>query len=247
MSQCRDSYHSDSLASARFPLQVRDVMTSPAVTMEPTATVKEIARLLLARDIRAVPVVDVGDVLVGVVSEADVVCRECPDARRHTLGGFLDRMLGHDPHWADKADGITAGEIMTKDVVTATPGEPLTIAARRMLSEDVRMVPVIDGARVVGVVSRHDILRLFDRPDPEVRSRIETLLASPLRAPEDHHITAEVADGVVHLAGTVRYPCDIAYIATVVGQIPGVIEVRNGLTAEFPEPKPPYLRDADWR
>jgi CBS domain-containing protein len=247
MSQCHDSYESDPLAVARLPLLVRDVMSSPVVTVEPTATVKEIAKLLLDRDIRAVPVVDIGDVVVGVVSEADVICRECPDARRHTLGGFVDRWLHHDVAWADKAEGITAGEIMTKEVISATPTEPVAAAARRMLSFDVRLLPVLEEGCLVGVLSRHDILRVFDRPDAEVRSRIASLLASPRMAPEGHQATAAVLDGVVHLSGSVRYPSDSETVVALLSEVPGVIEVRSELTAQLPEPKPSYLHDTDWR
>lgn len=244
MSQCHDSYEGGSLATARLPLLVRDVMTSPAVTVGPAATVKEIARVLLNQDIRAVPVVDVGDVLIGVVSEADVICRECPTARRHTLGGFVDRLLGHDPHWAVKSEGITAGEIMSKDVVSCTPTEPVRVVARRMLSQDIRTVPVVEDSRLVGVLSRHDILRIFDRPDSEVRARISGLLSSRLSAPEGHRVTAEVIDGVVHLSGSVLYPGDAQVLVNMVVEVPGVIEVKDDMTAEYPEPKISYFGES---
>ena len=247
MTQCHDTYETDRLAAAHVPLLVLDVMTVKPVTIEPAATVKEIAQTLLHHDIRALPVVDIGDLLVGVVSEADVICRECPTARRHTLGGLVDRMLGHDHGWADKAEGITAGEIMTKQVISTHSTEPISVAARRMLSEEVRMMPVVDDGHLVGVLSRHDILRIFDRPDSEVRVRIAKLLASPMLAPEGHQIHAEVAGGVVRLSGSVRYPSDADVTASVVGGLPGVIEVRNELTAELPEQKPSYLKDTDWR
>jgi CBS domain-containing protein len=109
------------------------------------------------------------------------------------------------------------------------------------------MMPVVDDGRLVGVVSRLDILRIFDRPDSEVRTRVATVLASPLWAPEGHHISAEVADGMVHLSGTVRYPSDIQVAVSLIGGVPGVIEVRPELTAEQPEPKPSFLKDTDWR
>lgn len=245
MTQCHDDYERDALATTRLAL-VRDVMTSPAITVEQSATVKEIAHLLLTHDIRAVPVVDAGHVPVGVVSEADVVCRECPTVRHHTLGGLLDHLVGHGRDWASKAEGITAGEIMTRPVISCAPTEPVTTAARRMLSHDVHMLPVLQDGRLVGVVSRHDILRVFDRPDAEVRSRIASLLSSRVWVPEGHTVTAEVNDGVVHLSGTVRYPSDIEIVAALVAAIPGVIDVYEDLAARESEPKPSYSTDADW-
>src|SRR5581483_7437398 len=179
MSQCHDTYQRDPLSTAHIPPRVSDIMTAAPVTVEPTATVKEIAAKLLDHDIRAVPVVDIGDRLVGLVSEADIICRECPTVRRHTLGGFVDRVLGNDHDWSGKAQGITAGEIMTTEVVACAPSEPVTVIARRMLSQDIRLLPVVDHGRLVGVVSRHDVLRVFDRPDKEIRSRLAQLLASP--------------------------------------------------------------------
>lgn len=247
MSQCHDTYESDPLATAKAPLLVHDLMTSPPITVGPSTTVKDIAKVLLDRNIRAVPVVDIGDTLVGVVSEADVICRECPTARRHTLGGFVDRVLGHGHDWAEKAEGITAEEIMSEVVISCSPSEPVTVAARRMLSEDVRTMPVVAGSRLVGVISRHDVLRLFDRPDPEIRSRIAKLLRSSVWAPEGHQVSAAVADGIVHLTGSVRFPSDIGLIVSLVGDLPGVIEVRNDVSAEYPEPDPVFLKDTDWR
>lgn len=244
MTQCHDSYETDRVASARIPLLVRDVMTSPAVTIEPAATVKDIAGVLLGHDIRAVPVVDIGDVLVGVVSEADVICRSCHKARRHILEAMVDRLLGHDHGWADKAEGITAGEIMTREVIACTPTEPVAVAARRMLAQDVRILPVVENGRLTGVISRHDILRLFDRPDREVRARIAELLDS-IWAPEGQHIAAEVLDGVALLSGSVRYPGDSQAVASFISGIPGVIEVKNNLVAERPEPRPSYFGESD--
>jgi CBS domain-containing protein len=247
MSQCHDSYETDPLKAARYPVLVRDVMTSTPISIEPTATVKDIAHTMLAHDVRFVPVMDVGGTLVGVVSESDVICRECPTARHHALAGFVDRMFRHDHAWMDKSEGITAEEIMTTDIVSCTPTEPAMVVARRLLSEDLRVLPVIDHGQLVGVVSRHDVLRLLDRPDPEIRGRIERLLASPLWAPEGHHVEFKVADGIVGLSGTVRFPSDAEVVVSEISRLPGVISVENHLSAENPEPRSSLLRDTDWR
>jgi CBS domain-containing protein len=235
--------------TGHLPLLVRDVMTSDPVTVAPTATVKDIAHAMLGRDVRSVPVVDVGDVLVGVVSEADLISREgFPTARSHRLAELIDdALIEHQHHWAARAEGVTAGELMTTDLVTCTPDEPVSVVTRRMLRHDVRTLPVVDHGRLVGVLSRHDVLRLFDRPDAEVRERIAKMLADPLWAPEDHHVEATVRDGVVVLSGTVQFASDVRVVAALVRHVPGVIEVVNRVSAAQADPKPAYLNSRDWR
>jgi CBS domain-containing protein len=233
-------------SSLNLPVLVRNVMTSDPVTVEPTATVKDIAHILLERDIRCVPVVDIGDQLVGVVSEADLVCREgYPTVRSHHLAAMIDEAIGeHRHHWTARAEGLTAGELMTADVVSCAPAEPVGIVVRRMIRHDVRTLPVLEDGRLVGVLSRHDILRLFDRPDAEIRAQVTELLASPLCAPEGHAVQAEVLDGVVILTGSVLHPTDQRVVCSLVGQVPGIIKVVDRLTWREPEPKPAYARES---
>jgi CBS domain-containing protein len=226
-----------------LPVMVRDVMTRDPITAEPSATVKDIAHIMLERDIRCVPVVDVGDILIGVVSESDLICRGgYPTARSHHLADFVDGLSEHRHHWSERSQGLTAGEIMTADLVTCRPEEPVAITTRRMLRMDVRTLPVVDNDRLVGVVSRHDLLRLFDRPDGEIRQRIEELLADPLWAPANHSAEFSVRDGVVILSGSVRRESDASVLASAVRQVPGVIEVVNRLSARGPTPKSRELR-----
>jgi CBS domain-containing protein len=231
-----------------LPVLVRHVMTKDPISVEPAATVKDIAHVLLEKDIRCVPVIDVGDTLVGVVSEADLVSREgFPTLRSHHLSELInDTLAEHRHHWAERADGLTAGEIMTSEVVTCRPDEPVAIVTRRMLRQEVRTLPVVDNGRLVGVVSRHDLLRLFDRPDSEIRERIEKLLTDPLWAPAEHSAEFSVRDGVVTLTGSVRYERDVKVLAAAVRQVPGVIEVFNRLSAREPDPKARDLRPGDW-
>jgi CBS domain-containing protein len=231
-----------------LPVLVRDVMTRDPITVGPAATVKDIAHLLLERDIRCVPVVDVGDILIGVVSESDLISRAgYPTTRSHQLADLVEGTLAeHRHHWSARAEGVTAGEIMTSDFITCRADEPVAIVTRRMLRIGVRTLPVVDDDRLVGVVSKHDILRLFDRPDREVRDRIDQLLADPLWAPADHSVEFSVRDGVVTLTGTVRREGEIAVLAAVLRQVPGVIEVFNRISARGPDLSSTDLRPTDW-
>ena len=239
----------DGLTDVHLPLHVRDLMTADPVVVEPAATIKDIAQALLDHDVRAVPVVDIGGVLVGVVSEADLLCREgYPTVRSHHLAGLIDHAVAeHRHHWTARAEGLTAGEIMTTKVVTCGPDELIPVVSRRMLEKEVRTLPVVEDGRLVGVLSRHDLLRLYDRPDPEIRRRIDRVLSSPLWTPEGQAVSAEVRDGVVILSGTVRYRSDAHVVSDVIRHLPGVLEVVDRMQWQEEDPKPSYLRDTDWR
>lgn len=223
-------------------------MTSPALTVEPGATIKDIAEILVERDIHSVPVVDPGGQLVGIVSEADLISREGYPAKYRRLAELVDQArVEHRHHWSARALGTTASEVMTRDVITCRPNESVAVAARRMLTREVPALPVLEDGQVIGVVSRHDLLSLLDRPDPEIRETVDQVLADPLWAPDEHRVTAEVRDGVVVLTGTVLYPSDGPVLAAIIAQIPGVTSVTNLVKARDPEPHVRYLHDTDWR
>ena len=151
-------------------VHVRDVMTTDVVTAELDATYDEMVDRLLAHDISGLPVVDSDGVLLGLVTEADLVSREAygPE-RRRSLGLIADHLRNRDPAWLRKASGTTAREIMTHAVTTASPDDELRVAARRMLESGYKRLPVVaaDG-RLVGIVSRRDVLALayIDNPAP---------------------------------------------------------------------------------
>lgn len=233
----------------RIPLRVRDLMTREVVAVEPATAVKEIADLLLTHDVRSVPVVDRGEVLVGMVSEADLISRAGYDpAPHHRLAHFFEETRAERRReWDKRAGGMTAGEIMSTEVITCREHDPVAVVARRMLRDDVRTMPVVEGDRLVGVISRHDVLRLFDRPDPEIRDRLERLLADPLMAPEGARVEATVRDGHVTLEGTTRYTGDVSIVENIVREVPGVVGVTNRVRGSSPDPRPPVFRDTDWR
>jgi CBS domain-containing protein len=222
------------------PVEVRDLMTSNPATLEPTATVKDIAHTLLEHDVSCLPVVDVGEQLAGVVSEADLVCREgYPTVRSHHLAAMIDEAVAeHRHHWTARAGGLTAQEIMTTEVVTCAPTETVGIVVRRMLRHGVRTLPVVEDGHLVGVLSQHDILGLFDRPDDEIVANLTELLADPLWAPDSHAVEVEVRDGIVILTGSVQHPSDKRLVRNLVGEVTGVIEVVDRLTSLTPDPEP---------
>lgn len=213
-------------------MKVRDVMTSAVITVQPETTFKETAQRLLDYGVTGLPVVDGEGRLVGLVTEADLMSKEAFGTRKHRpLEALLDQLTG-EARWVGKAAGLTAGQVMTTDVVTARPNEDIRVAARRMLDRQVKRLPVVEDDRLVGIVSRHDLLRLFHRSDADIAAEIETKLASPLYSPEDHTVSFSVEDGVVTLDGRVRFEGELPVVVGMAWGVPGVVHVVSRVTFE---------------
>lgn len=220
-------------------MKVRDVMTSPAVTVTPATPFAGVVATLIEHDISGVPVVDEHDRPVGVVSEADLVDRQVHGYRRPILSLVTDYFTSRDPDWMRRVGGLTAGELMTRDADTVGPDDDIALAARRMSRTGHKRLAVVDGGVIVGVVSRHDLLRPYTRRNPDIIADVRRLLADPFRIAEDHGIQPSVAAGVVTLDGTVRRPCDIEIVEAEVAGIAGVVAVDSRLRAHERERRVP--------
>jgi len=148
-------------------MQARQIMTSPVVTVRSGTTVREAATLLLENRITAAPVLDAGGELIGIVSESDLV---------------IDR-FGHDPRnrvepVQDEPPGPqTVGEVMTTPVIALGPSADAADLAQTMLGSDVRSVPIVEGATVIGIVSRRDLLSTLVRDDDAIRADVVDRIA----------------------------------------------------------------------
>lgn len=218
-------------------MKVRDVMSAPAIIISPDAVFPDIVDTLLTHDISGLPVVDEAGHLVGMVTEADLVSKEAyGHRRRRALGLVADYLRGRDLQWVRKSVGRTARDLMTASPAAVSPDEDLAVAARHMLENHHKRLPVVEAGRVVGLVSRHDLLRPFHRSDAELLADVETLLGDVMRVPERHDAHPAVQAGVVVLEGTTQWPSDAAIIEAVVARLPGVVAVDNRLVARKPEP-----------
>jgi CBS domain-containing protein len=224
-------------------MKVCQIMTTPAVTVRADTIYADIVEVLMTNDVGGLPVVDGAGRLVGIVTEADLVSHEAHSPRRRRpLGLIADAIRGHDQHWIRKASDQTAGQLMTKAPVVASPDDDVSVTARRMLEKHHKRLPVVDYAgHVVGIVSRHDLLRPLHRADDDIVADIDRLLGDVLRVPERHEARAFVVAGLVSLNGTAQWPSDVDIIENVVGRVPGVIAVENHLVAR--ERAPHYLTD----
>ncbi len=142
---------------------VKDIMTKEVITVKEEATVSEVVRILLGNRISGVPVVDDKDELSGIVSEADLIYRE----RNIHLPTFITIMDGviflesmkKVEDQLRKMTGYVVKDIMTKPVITVTEDTSVEEAARIMMDKNVNRVPVVRDKKIVGIVTRADILK----------------------------------------------------------------------------------------
>lgn len=217
-------------------MKVREIMTSPVVTVSPGTPFKEVLVTLVEAGVSGVPVVDDEGRLVGIVTEADLIPKEACPGRRRALAALADVLSGHGNRWLRKARGTSASDVMTTDVLACGPDDDLRAVAREMGARRVKRMPVVDEGVLVGIVSRHDVLAAFDRPDEGVAADVERTLASDPNRPDDMHVEVRVHEGVVTLRGDVRYPWDEAIVVSLVRGVLGVLDVVSELHAREHEP-----------
>lgn len=207
---------------------VRDVMTTAVGSVTPQATFDEVARVLLGRGVRAVPVLEDGRP-VGVVSEADLA-RTAERGDPRTLlrpRGFW--------HRRDDARPTTAAELMTSPVVGVRPGASVAEASRLMHTRKVGWLAVLeqdaDGVdRLVGVLGRSDVLRVFLRDDDDLRTEIVDQVFARMLMVDPTGLDIDVRDGVVTLVGEVPQPADAELAVGLVSRLEGVVAVVDRLS-----------------
>lgn len=189
---------------------VRDVMTTEVVTVAPWASLKKATELLVTHSVTALPVVDDHGRLIGVLSEADVLRDSVlpdPTAReiRTPVSGRTVPLLVQD--------------VMTTLPVSVTADGDLAEAAQLLVDTQVKSLPVVDHDRLVGIVSRSDVVAMLARRDPLIEAEVDDLL----RAAEVECFV-EVVDGVVRLDGpTDEHVREIARVLA--STVPGVVGV----------------------
>lgn len=211
--------------------KVGSVMTSDVVHAACDTPFKEVARLLADHRISGLPVVDGDDKVLGVVSETDLMARQTVAAGGHRRLPWQERLTRAGRHRAAKAAARTARELMSRPPVTVHADDSIAEAARTMAVRRVERLPVLDEEdRLVGIVTRRDLLGVFLRPDPEIRAEIvdDVLVGSVSVAPRS--IGVSVANGVVTLTGHMEYRSQREIAVAMTRRIDGVVEVVDRLT-----------------
>jgi CBS domain-containing protein len=143
---------------------VRDIMTTPVITVSPTMTVKDLAALFRDRRVGGVPVVD-EDRLVGIVTEGDLMAMDADIQMPHWFELFDSIIyLGSQKKFKEqleKASAATVEQLMTDDVKSVAPDDEARVAATLMHKHKFDRVPVVEGEAVVGIVTRHDIMKIL--------------------------------------------------------------------------------------
>ena len=222
-------------------MTVSEIMSAPVVTVTPDATFKDALELLVDREISGLPVVTDGDHLVGIVTEADLIPKEAYQrSRRRALDVLAELVRGGPSLWA-KREAATVEQLMTRRPHVAVDDEDVRSVARRMVEYEVKRLPVVDAfGRLVGIVSRRDVLTTFRRPDTDIAAEIRQRLASPRWSPEDAKVEVAVEAGVVTLTGAVRHAMDRAVIEGAAWSVAGVVDVHTDLAAQEPDPRAVY-------
>ena len=210
-------------------MNVKDVMTSDVVTVLPGQSLKDVARLLAERHISGVPVEDGTGSVLGVISEGDLLIREngTNPRRGGPLAWFLDPLDVVDRL---KLGARVAGEAMTSPPLTIGADRPVRAAAELMLEEGVNRLPVVDAGKLVGIVTRADLVRAFARPDAEIAREIREDIVKRTMWLDTGSVGVEVEDGEVQLTGHVDGPVEAELLSVLVRRTVGVLDVRSHLT-----------------
>ena len=201
-------------------MQARDMMSSPVVTVRPETTVKDAAILLASNGFTALPVLDHNDGLVGIITEADVVRDRFPrDPRYHNPDEEDVAGLGD----ARQAAASTVGAVMTSPAIGMGADTDVVDLVTAMLTDRVRSMPILKDSRVVGVVTRRDLVRALAREDDAISRDVRHRLANyggPYRW------TVGVHDGAVDILDEFDNATD-RHVAEVLAEaVPGVTAVQ---------------------
>jgi CBS-domain-containing membrane protein len=211
-------------------LTVDDVMSSDVATVPPTATFHEMNGLMTERGVSALPVVDPRGELLGMVSEADLLLKEAaPHLRRQWLPDG-----GRSAELRRKASAIDAAGVMTTPVVSVRSGASVAAAVRLLHEHQIKRLVVLGpDNRMVGIVSRHDLLAGFNRSDDEIRADVVDGVIPRWLVVDPVHVRVEVHGGVVRLSGTVERRSDAEILPHLVRGLDGVVDVDSALEYGF--------------
>ncbi|KUL21600.1 CBS domain-containing protein [Actinoplanes awajinensis] len=214
---------------------VGDVMTKAVVSVSEQTSYRDVVDLLVERRFSAVPVVDTGHRVIGVISETDLL------RKIEYAGDEAPRIFERGRRRGEraKATARTATGLMSGPPVVALASTPIAAAARRMDVEKVKRLPVVDDlGRLVGIVSRGDLLKTYLRPDLDIQTDVETGVLRAFLVDDTASVTVTVTDGVVRLSGRVGRYSSAELVERLSRQVAGVVEVISGLTYDVDDREP---------
>ena len=212
-------------------ITVAEVMTRDVVTVGPDMPLKEAATVISERGVSGVPVCDDDGAVVGVLSESDLLVKQSGMRPR---GGLFSLLVEpREPNDLAKVYAHTAGRAMTAPAITLAPEATVTEAARLMLERNLNRLPVVDDGRLVGIVTRADLVRRFTRSDEDIAREIRENVARRMLWIEPERLQVDVDKGEVVLGGTVDTQSEEDMLLKLVPLVPGVVGVRSELRWEI--------------
>jgi CBS domain-containing protein len=195
-------------------MRASEIMSQSVVTVHTDTPIREAARLLTDHGFTSLPVLDDDDRIVGIVSEVDLIRDRMPhDPRSH---------LRPEPHEQPDPARLVR-EVMTDTVNCMSANSDSADLAALMLDNNIRAIPIVDGARLVGIVSRRDLLRTLLRDDDVIKSEVSIRLDEYAGEPDRWKVGVD--DGVVTIRG--HFDEDQQAIVEVLARtVPGVVRVH---------------------
>lgn len=220
-------------------MKIREIMTRDVITVAPQTPIREAASLMVDHAVSGLPVVDEQGKLVGVLSEGDLILRQRARQPVPWWRAFFQdgERLARE---YQKAAGTTVAEVMTKAVISVSPDLPIEAAALILDQRRIRRVPVVADGRVVGIVSRGDLVKVLAKtPSPVGGPTSDSQLASEMRARlakepwvSHHGIVVDAEKGELLLWGLVASEAEKSAVETMARSLPGVKGVRSRLLVE---------------
>ncbi len=206
-------------------MRVRDLMTREVATVSEHDSLKEAARIMTEKGVSGLPVVDTEGVVVGMLSEADFVERAGGER-----AGLVAMLFDRDVR---RLKAEVVGQAMSKNVVSVDGDASYTVAARLMDRKRVKRLPVVDGAgRLIGIVSRSDVLGVFARPDEAIVDHITERIVKETLDLEPGAVTVVVEEGQVTLRGEVPTRMEARLLEDLSKSVDGVLGVDSQVRYE---------------
>lgn len=215
------------------PMKVNDIMERGPITVSPDTSLRELAHLLTEHQISGVPVVDDTGRCLGVVSEGDLLVKQLnrPLGRRVPLEWLIGER--HDPAELRRRAATTAAEAMSAPPVTITADRPIRDAAALMVDRKVNRLPVIADGRVVGIVTRSDMVRAYLRLDEEILHVVREDVIRRTLWLDPASFDISVVEGIVRIGGTIDRRSTARILEKLIALVDGVVEVQGRLAWEM--------------
>jgi CBS-domain-containing membrane protein len=195
-------------------VQVVDVMTTDVISVTPDTPITNAARLMFRNRISGLPVCDETSCLVGIITEADFLRLELARQEADELAPI-----------------VTVAEVMSDEVITIGPDAAIVDAARTMVIHDVNRLPVVDGeAKMLGIISRLDVVAVFTRPDDVIEDEIREDVLRRILFVDPETVSVTVVNGVATFEGEIGTRRESRLLGELVRRLDGVMRVDNRLT-----------------